>query len=82
MTTTQAQIDIRSASFRVLQNTSAHVTFGIWINGGKCGNLTVRQEEYVGFQTMMRRAGFESRSYDHDTNTNTDHAQSVGSLFK
>ena len=56
------QVDIRSASFRVLHETPGHVTYGVWINGGKCGDLVVRQEERIGFQEMMERAGFELRA--------------------
>jgi hypothetical protein len=52
------QVDIRSASFRVLHDTPGHTTYGVWINGGKCGDLTIRQEEVVGFEEMMRRGGF------------------------
>ena len=52
------QVDIRSASYRVLDSTPGHVRYGVWVNGGKFGNLTVRQEERVGFQEMMDRAGF------------------------
>lgn len=52
------QVDIRSASYRVLHDTPGHATYGVWINGGKCGDLTVRQEERIGFEAMMARAGF------------------------
>lgn len=53
------QIDLRSASFRVLHDTPGHATYGVWVNGGKCGDLTVRQEERVAFEIMMERGGFE-----------------------
>lgn len=56
------QIDIKSASFRVLDETPGHVTFGVWINGGKCGNLVVRQEERIGLVTMLVRGGFKENS--------------------
>lgn len=56
------QIDIRSASFRVVSDTPGHATYGVWVNGGKCGDLTVRQEERVAFELMMERAGFEKRA--------------------
>jgi hypothetical protein len=52
------QVDIRSASYRILDETPGHVRFGIWVNGGKCGDLTVRHEESVGFREMLDRAGF------------------------
>jgi hypothetical protein len=61
MNDTQAQ-DIRSASFRILYITPAHITYGVWINGGKCGDLTVRQEEHVSFEIMMRRGGFDEKN--------------------
>lgn len=52
------QVDIRSASYRILDDTPGHVRYGVWVNGGKCGDLTLRQEERVAFEEMMRRAGF------------------------
>lgn len=52
------QVNIRSASYRIMDETPGHVRFGVWINGGKCGDLTVRQEESVGFREMLDRAGF------------------------
>lgn len=54
----ERQVDIRSASYRILDDTPGHVRYGVWINGGKCGDLTVRQEERAGFDAMMDRAGF------------------------
>jgi hypothetical protein len=62
MTPTQAQIEARTASFRVLHETPGHVIYGVWLNGGKCGDLTVRQSERVVFQIMMKRGGFEQKS--------------------
>lgn len=56
----EKQVDVRG-SFRVLQETPGHLTYGVWVNGGKSGDLVVRQEERVAFQTMMERAGFELR---------------------
>jgi hypothetical protein len=58
MTPTDAQIDIRTASFRILHDTPGHATYGVWVNGGKCGDLTVRQTERVAFEEMMRRGGW------------------------
>jgi hypothetical protein len=55
------QIDIRTASFRVVHETPGHVTYGVWVNGGKCGDLVVRQEEDTAFRLMMVRGGFELR---------------------
>lgn len=57
------QVDIRSASFRVVQATPGHITYGVWVNGGKSGNLVVRVEESVGFEIMMKRAGFEQTAH-------------------
>ena len=54
----EKQVDIRTASYRVLDDTPGHVTYGVWVNGGKCGDLTVRQEERAAFQIMMERGGF------------------------
>jgi len=59
--TTDAQIDIRTASFRVLHDTPGHATYGVWINGAKCGDLTVRQSERAALEIMMTRGGFELR---------------------
>lgn len=50
---------VRSASFRVLHDTPGHYTYGVWINGAKCGDLTVRISEAAAFEVMMQRAGFE-----------------------
>jgi len=61
---TDKQVDIRTASFRVMHETPGHVTYGVWANGAKCGDLVVRQEERVAFQAMMERGGFELRSLD------------------
>lgn len=58
MPKSEKQVEIRSASYRVLDETPGHVRYGVWINGGKCGDLTVRQEEVAGFEGMMRRGGF------------------------
>ena len=54
----EKQVDIRTASYRVLDDTPGHVRYGVWVNGGKCGDLTVRQEERAAFQIMMERGGF------------------------
>lgn len=52
------QSPIKSASFRVVRETPGHDTFGVWINGGKAGDLVVRKAESVAFEQLMRRAGF------------------------
>lgn len=52
------QVDIKSFTYRQVYETPGHVTYGFWINGGKCGELTVRQEEKAGFLVYMRRGGF------------------------
>ena len=41
-------ISIRTASFRILHSTPGHATYGVWVNGGKCGALVVRQEDLRG----------------------------------
>jgi len=54
----EQQVDTRG-SFRILHESPGHLTFGVWINGGKSGDLTVRQSERVAFEIMMKRGGFE-----------------------
>lgn len=54
------QVDIRTASYRLMHETPGHATYGVWVNGGKCGNLVVRQSERVAFEHMMVRGGFVS----------------------
>jgi hypothetical protein len=54
----EKQVDARTASFRMMDETPGHIRYGVWINGGKCGDLTVRQEERVAFESMMERGGF------------------------
>jgi hypothetical protein len=49
------QVDIRRASFRTIHHTPGHVTFGVWVNGGKCGDLVVRVEEEVAFVRLLER---------------------------
>jgi hypothetical protein len=50
--------DIVTSSFRRMSETPGHVTYGVWVNGGKCGDLVVRQSEASAFEMMMRRGGF------------------------
>ena len=50
--------DIRTSSFRVLHETPGHCTYGVWINGAKCGDLTVRVSEHIAFEAMLLRGGF------------------------
>lgn len=52
------QVDIRRASFRIIWKTPAHVTYAVWINGGKAGDLTLRVEERVAFEQKLVAAGF------------------------
>lgn len=52
------QIDIKRATYRIVHETPAHITYGVWANGGKCGDLTVRQEEKVAFETLLNQGGF------------------------
>ena len=58
----EKQEGIRTASYRPLRETPGHTTYGVWINGGKCGDLTVRNSERVGFEAMMKQAGFAMRA--------------------
>lgn len=53
----EKQVDVRG-SFRVMHETPGHVTYGVWVNGGKAGELVVRQSERAGFALMMDRGGF------------------------
>jgi hypothetical protein len=53
------QVEIRSASFRLLHRTPGHATYGVWINGGKCGNLVVRLEEEHGLCSLLSLGGFQ-----------------------
>ena len=46
-------------TYRLLRDTPGHATFGIWINGAKSGDLTVRQNERASFERWMQWAGFE-----------------------
>lgn len=49
---------IRTSSFRIVRSTPGHATYGVWVNGGKCGDLVVRQDEREGFESMMQQGGF------------------------
>lgn len=69
------QVDIRTASFRVMHDTPGHATYGVWVNGGKCGDLTVRQEERVAFEEMMLRAGFLFSGLFADPKLNTEQTE-------
>lgn len=51
-------ISIQKASFHLLYDTPGHSTFGIWVNGGKCGDLTVRREEATALRERLLLAGF------------------------
>ena len=51
--------EFKSASFRLTNLTPRHATYGVWINGGKSGNLVVTVDERDPFERMMQRAGFE-----------------------
>ena len=50
---------IRTASFRIMHSTPGHATYGVWVNGGKCGHLVVRQDEREAFESMMQIGGFK-----------------------
>lgn len=50
------QIDIKKATFRRLHQSPGHSTYGVWVNGGKCGDLVVRNDESIAFEQLMRRA--------------------------
>lgn len=49
---------IRTASFRIMHSTPGHATYGVWVNGGKCGDLVVRQDGREAFEAMMQTGGF------------------------
>lgn len=49
---------IRTASFRIVRSTPGHATYGVWVNGGKSGDLVVRQDEREAFEVMMQHGGF------------------------
>lgn len=55
---TEKQIDITRATFRMLKISPGHVTYGIWINGGKSGELVVSVSEVHALETMLLRGGF------------------------
>jgi hypothetical protein len=55
------QVDVR-LTFRRMVESPGHVTFGIWVNGGKAGDLTVRQEEATGLIIALECGGFEQLS--------------------
>lgn len=61
MSSTEKQIDVARATFRVMHETPGHFTYGFWVNGGKCGELTVRADERIAFEQMMQRGGFVFR---------------------
>jgi hypothetical protein len=49
------QVDIRT-SWREVSRTPGHVTFGVWVNGGKAGDLCVRLEEEVAIKMRLEAA--------------------------
>jgi hypothetical protein len=70
---TELHSSIKKATMRSLCITPGHCTYGIWINGGKCGDLTLRVEEMLGFERMMRDAGF-TITHDRITRITAMHA--------
>lgn len=58
----EKQAAIETASFRVLHSSPGHVTYGVWVNGGKCGELVVRVSEHVAFEQRMKIAGFRENA--------------------
>lgn len=52
----EKQVDIKRATFREVRRSPGHIDFGVWINGGKAGELTVRTNEEVAFRELMRRS--------------------------
>ncbi len=46
------QVEIRT-SYRLTHATPGHQTYGVWVNGGKAGDLTVRNEESVAFVALL-----------------------------
>jgi len=51
------QIEIKRATYRCTHASPGHLTFGVWINGGKSGELVVGLSEERAFHQMMERAG-------------------------
>lgn len=52
------QIDISTATFRVMHESPGHVTYGFWVNGAKCGDLVVGVEQRNSFENYMTRGGW------------------------
>ena len=50
------QVDIKTASNRVVHETPGHTTFAVWVNGGKAGELTVRNEERVAMRQALDKS--------------------------
>lgn len=59
------QVDIRRATYRVMHQGPGHTTYGFWVNGGKAGELTVRNEEVVGFQQLISHWTFTELDQPH-----------------
>lgn len=59
-------VALLTASFRPLRETPGHITYGVWFNGGKCGDLVLRQNEARAFEEAMQRAGFFLASVPND----------------
>lgn len=47
-----------TATFRIMHESPGHVTYGFWLNGGKCGDLIVRVAERDFFVKLMERGGW------------------------
>ena len=39
----EVQVNIERATYGILRETPGHISFNIWINGAKSGELTIRQ---------------------------------------
>ena len=57
----EKQVDIDTSSWRITCQTPGHTDYGIWINGGKCGDLTVRNNEIIAFEQLLIRAFGENK---------------------
>lgn len=52
------QEDIKTASHRVVNRTPGHVTFGVWVDGGKAGDLVVGVEHEIAMRHLLTSGGF------------------------
>lgn len=60
---------IQSLSFRCMRETPVHVTYGIWVNGWKSGDLIIRQNERESFEQRLILAGFKNNDESAERRT-------------